>query len=177
MVKHRSGTRWPDDQEVGWHHVRSAPCTRRRGVQVYWFDLNTKLDGLLVVWFQNNWVRFSGLGLKTGSYGLVIWASKSPWHFLGLGLKTKWATVCQLRHKIDGGWRRRGAHFGSTGLLRVEASWDRVSQSGLKTGGDVTRMLHVPSLLRLNRVEVEDGLCYPYFAVFIALGPRGILVV
>jgi hypothetical protein len=47
-------------------------------VQVYWFDLNTKLDGLLVVWFQNNWVRFSGLGLKTGSYGLVIWASKSP---------------------------------------------------------------------------------------------------
>jgi hypothetical protein len=72
-------------------------------VQVYWFDLNTKLDGLLVVWFQNHWVRFSGLGLKTGSYGLVIWASKSPRHFLGLGLKTKWATICQLRHKIDGG--------------------------------------------------------------------------
>jgi hypothetical protein len=26
----------------------------------------------------------------------------------------------------------------SSGLLRVEASWARVSQSGLKTGGDVT---------------------------------------
>jgi hypothetical protein len=32
---------------------------------------------------------FPGLGLKTGSYGLVIWASKSPQWFLGSSLKTK----------------------------------------------------------------------------------------
>jgi hypothetical protein len=32
---------------------------------------------------------FPGLGLKTGSFGLVIWASKSPQRLLGLGLKTK----------------------------------------------------------------------------------------
>jgi hypothetical protein len=32
---------------------------------------------------------FPGLGLKTGSSGLVLWASKSPRRFLGLGLKTK----------------------------------------------------------------------------------------
>jgi hypothetical protein len=32
---------------------------------------------------------FPGLGLKTGSSGLVIWASKSPRRFFGLGLKTK----------------------------------------------------------------------------------------
>jgi hypothetical protein len=31
---------------------------------------------------------FPGLGLKTGSSGLVIWASKSPRRFLGLGLET-----------------------------------------------------------------------------------------
>jgi hypothetical protein len=31
---------------------------------------------------------FPGLGLKTGSFGLVIWASKSPRRFLGLCLKT-----------------------------------------------------------------------------------------
>jgi hypothetical protein len=31
--------------------------------------------------------EFSGLGLKTGSFGLMIWASKSPRRFLGLGLK------------------------------------------------------------------------------------------
>jgi hypothetical protein len=33
--------------------------------------------------------EFSGLGIKTGSFGLVIWASKSPQWFLGLGLRTK----------------------------------------------------------------------------------------
>jgi hypothetical protein len=43
------------------------------------------------------------LSLKIGSFGLVIWASKSPRRFLGLGLKTKWASVCRLRHKTDGG--------------------------------------------------------------------------
>jgi hypothetical protein len=32
---------------------------------------------------------FFGLGLKTGSSGLVIFASKSPQQFFGLGLKTK----------------------------------------------------------------------------------------
>jgi hypothetical protein len=46
---------------------------------------------------------FPGLGLKTGSSGLVIWASKSQRQFLGLDLKTKWGTVCRLRHKTDGG--------------------------------------------------------------------------
>jgi hypothetical protein len=46
---------------------------------------------------------FPSLGLKTGSSGLVIWASKTPQQFLGLGIKTKWALVCRLRHKIDGG--------------------------------------------------------------------------
>jgi hypothetical protein len=45
---------------------------------------------------------FPGLGLKTDSSGLVTWGSKSPRRFLGLGLKTKWASVCQLRHKTDG---------------------------------------------------------------------------
>jgi hypothetical protein len=50
------------------------------------------------------------LGLKTDSFGLVIWASKSPQRFLGLGLKTKWASVCRLHHKTDGGrsaWETR----------------------------------------------------------------------
>jgi hypothetical protein len=47
--------------------------------------------------------EFPGLGLKTGSFGLVIYASKSPRRFLGLSLKTKRASVCRLRHKIDGG--------------------------------------------------------------------------
>jgi hypothetical protein len=47
---------------------------------------------------------FPGLGLKTGSFGLVIWASKSPRRFLDLCLKTMQASVCRLRHKTNG-WR------------------------------------------------------------------------
>jgi hypothetical protein len=46
---------------------------------------------------------FPGLGLKTGSSGLVIWASKSPQRFLGLGIKTKQVLVCWLLHKTNGG--------------------------------------------------------------------------
>jgi hypothetical protein len=53
---------------------------------------------------------FPGLGLKTGSSGLVIWALKSPRRFLGLGLKTKWASVYRLRHKTDGGRSVRDTH-------------------------------------------------------------------
>jgi hypothetical protein len=46
---------------------------------------------------------FSGFGLKPDSSGLGIWASKSSRRFLSLGFKTKWASVCRLRHKTDGG--------------------------------------------------------------------------
>jgi hypothetical protein len=46
---------------------------------------------------------FPNLSLKTGNFGLVIWASKSSRRFLCLGLKTKWASVCRLCHKTDGG--------------------------------------------------------------------------
>jgi hypothetical protein len=46
---------------------------------------------------------FPGLGLKTGSIGLVIWLSKSQRRFLGLGLKTKQASVYRLLLKTDGG--------------------------------------------------------------------------
>jgi hypothetical protein len=53
---------------------------------------------------------FLGLGLKTDSSGLVIWDSKLPRRFLGLSLKTKQASVCRLRHKIDGGRSARDTH-------------------------------------------------------------------
>jgi hypothetical protein len=46
---------------------------------------------------------FLGLGLKTGSFGLVIWDSKSLRRFLGLGLKIKWTSIYRLHHKTDEG--------------------------------------------------------------------------
>jgi hypothetical protein len=51
---HRSGTRWPGDQEVRWHRVRSAPCTWRRGARVSWLSHKIKVGGLSVVWPQNH---------------------------------------------------------------------------------------------------------------------------
>jgi hypothetical protein len=57
----------------------------------------------LVIWALKSPQRFLDLGLKTGSSSLVIWALKSPQRFLDLGLNTKWASVCRLRHKTDGG--------------------------------------------------------------------------
>jgi hypothetical protein len=53
---------------------------------------------------------FPGMGLKTGSSGLVIWASKSSRWFLSLGLKTKQASVYRLRHKTNGGRSTRDTH-------------------------------------------------------------------
>jgi hypothetical protein len=43
---HMSDTRWPGDQEVGWHRVRSAPGTWRLGARVSWLSLKTMVDGL-----------------------------------------------------------------------------------------------------------------------------------
>jgi hypothetical protein len=106
--------------------VRSAPYMWRRGARVSWLSLKTMVDGLSMIWPQNQrdgFLRFGlktggdgflrfclktsgdgilvehqnqggggfpGLGLKTGSYGLVIWASKSPWLFLVWASKPSW---------------------------------------------------------------------------------------
>jgi hypothetical protein len=62
---HMLDTWWPDDREVGWRHVRFAPCTWKRGARVSWLSLKTKVDGLSVVWPQNHRDGFSS-----------VWASK-----------------------------------------------------------------------------------------------------
>jgi hypothetical protein len=71
-------------------------------------------------------------------------------------------------------------------LLLVKASLARVSQSGLKTGGDATAGGARGTIVRLRRRQVEDGrvdamgcirLCYPTFPVFNVLGPRDIVVI
>jgi hypothetical protein len=191
---HRSGTRWSGDREVRWRRVWSAPCTWRRGAQVSWLSLRTKVTvcewfglkttqtvfaglaskpvatvsgslaskpaatvssglaskpvvmifhslasklvamvssglaskptvGFLVQPQNQGGGGFPGLGLKTGSSGLVIWASASPRRFLGLGLKTKWASVCRLRQKTDGG---RSARHTCRDLVACFA-WKQVS--------------------------------------------------
>jgi hypothetical protein len=73
----------------------------------------------------------------------------------------------------------------SSGLLRLEASRVRVSQSGLKIGGGVVWIVHVTSSWMLHRVKAKDGrvdvtrcirLFYSNFIISVVLDPRGILV-
>jgi hypothetical protein len=73
----------------------------------------------------------------------------------------------------------------SSGLLHLEASQARVCKSSLKTGGGATRIVYVASSRMSREDQAEDGwidvtdcirLCYPYFSVFIVLGPRDIFI-
>jgi hypothetical protein len=107
------------------------------------FDLKTDGDGLLVVWPQNHWDGFPGLGLKTGNYGLVIWAQNHSDSFLvwaskPSGLRFVGCTTKPMEDEDGVGHALR-----SSGMLHVEARWDSVSQSGLQTGGGVTWIVHV----------------------------------
>jgi hypothetical protein len=92
--------------QVGYH-VAGRSKGRVASCAVYTGHVETRSAGFLVEPQNQGGGGFSSLGLKIGSSGLVIWASKSPRRFLDLGLKTKWASVCRLRHKTDGG---RSAH-------------------------------------------------------------------
>jgi hypothetical protein len=121
--------------------VWSAPCTRRRGAQVSWFDLKTMVNGFSQFGLKTGGYGFPGWGLKTSSYGLVIYSLKSLRWFLSLCLKTKCVMVCRLHHKIDGrmkttldmrqdlaacfAWKQVGQGFPSLGsrLVEVRRRW------------------------------------------------------
>jgi hypothetical protein len=83
----------------------------------------TRSTGFLVEPQNQGGGGFSGLGLKTGSSGLVICASKSQRQFLGLALKIKWASVCRLRHKTDGGWSARDTRRDLAAYLASKQVW------------------------------------------------------
>jgi hypothetical protein len=48
---------------------------------------------------QNQWRRFS-----------PVWPQNWWRQFIGLAMKIKWASVCRLRHKTDGGRSARNIH-------------------------------------------------------------------
>jgi hypothetical protein len=89
-------------------------------------DLSSKpVVGFLVEPQNQGGGGFFGLGLKTGSSGLVIWSSKLPRWFLSLCLKTMQTLVCQLRHKTDGRWSARDTRRD----LSVCLAWKQVCLS------------------------------------------------
>jgi hypothetical protein len=65
--------------------------------------------GFLVEPQNQGGAGFSGLGLKTGSSGLLIWSSKLQRRFLRLGLKIKWASFGPQSLKAGGDVMTGGA--------------------------------------------------------------------
>jgi hypothetical protein len=96
---------WPQNHWDSFSGLASKPVAT---VSPVWPP--NRWHGFLVEPQNQGGGGFPGLGLKTGSSGLVIWASKSLRWFLGLGLKTKQASVCRLRHKTDGGRSAQDTH-------------------------------------------------------------------
>jgi hypothetical protein len=129
---------------------------------------------------------FPSLGLKTVCSGLVIWASKSLRRFLGLGLKTNRALVCRLRHKIDGGRSTWDTHRDLAAYFAWKQVWLGFPSLASRLAEARRQVVHVAPLRRLRQRQVEDrlvnatgciGPCYPSFAIFNVLGPRGIVVI
>jgi hypothetical protein len=74
----------------------------------------------------------------------------------------------------------------SSGLLRLEVSLARVSQSNLKTDGGAAQMVHAATLWRSRGDKVKDErvnatgcikLFYPSIAIFVVLGHKVSLVI
>jgi hypothetical protein len=140
MIRHKLGTWWPDDREVGWRCVRSTSYTwRRREARVSWFSLKTGGDGLPVIWPQNQ------------CEGFLIWVSKSRstvwWFgpqnhdgsFLVCASKPSGRRFVGLRLKTDERMKTVWGHASTSGgLLHRDASQARVSQFYLKTGEGAT---------------------------------------
>jgi hypothetical protein len=112
----------------------------------------------LSVWPQNRWLQVSQFGPQNqqprfADLGLKITVTSSwfaPQNQAGYGL----SVAPQNRWEDEDGAGRASR---SSGLLRIEVSRARVFQSGLKTSGDVVRMVHVVSSQRSRRVQAEDG--------------------
>jgi hypothetical protein len=111
---------------IGRCHVWSAPCTWRWGARVSWLSLKMKGEGF-PVWASKLATLVWWFGPQNHSVGFLVWASKpSRLRFVGCARKRM------------GGWFDMGHTSRSSGLLRLEASCTRISQSGLKIGRGTT---------------------------------------
>jgi hypothetical protein len=105
---------------VGWHRVRPALCTWRRGSRVYWLSLKTKVDGLAS---KPAVTVFSSLASK-------LVATVSP----GLASKPVVGFLVEPQNQGDEGFLDLGLKTGSFGLVIWASKSPRWFLSlGLKT--------------------------------------------
>jgi hypothetical protein len=94
---------------------------------VSWLSLKTKVVEGFPVWASKPAATVWWFGSQNHHDDLLVWDSKPS---------RLWFVGCAT--KPMGGCDGMGHASRSSGLLRVEASLAKVSQSGLKTGGDMT---------------------------------------
>jgi hypothetical protein len=173
MVKHRSGTRWPDDREVGWRRVQCVLCTRRQEARVSLLSLKTKIDGF-PIWPSKLIAPVWWFSPQNNCDGFLVCASKSS------GLRFVSCTI-----KSTGGWFDAGHASRSGSLLRLEASYGRVFQTALRTGGGATMSGAHDIIMEIalsggwrRIVDVMScvGPFYPKIVVFYVLGHTGKIV-
>jgi hypothetical protein len=120
------------------------------------------------VWTSNWQLRFGDLGLKNTA--AVSWFG--PQNHVVFGF----SVAPQNRQREVG----MGHALRSTGLLRVEASMARVSQSGLKTGGGamtggacgtIAKIASEASKIRTSRCDVLRRTLLSYLCHFQYIGP------
>jgi hypothetical protein len=112
----------------------------------------------------------SGLASKSVASGFLVWASKLVWRFLGLDLnQTGYDLLVAPQNRWEDG-DDAGHASRSSGLLRVEESRARISQFGLKTGGDAT----AGGARGTMRWAASDPTTLTL--LFYVLAPRGIIV-
>jgi hypothetical protein len=106
---------------------------------------------------QNQARQFLSLSFKTSSSGLIIWTSKLPRWFLSLGIKTKRASVCRLRHKIDGERSTQDTHRDVASCF----NWKHVGVGFLILTSRLVEarlcVVHVASSWRSRGVKTENG--------------------
>jgi hypothetical protein len=104
MVKHRSGTRWPNDRVIEWRCVRSGPQNRqlRFGdlahkitMTVSWFGSQNQVDYCLSVVAQNRYEDEDGAWLTLRS-SCLLWLEASQARipsFASKLVKERWQVV------------------------------------------------------------------------------------
>jgi hypothetical protein len=89
--------------------VRSAPCTWRRGAQVSWLSLKTKVDGFSVIWPQNHWDSLSVVWPQNHWDGFPVWP-QNHWDGFPVWPQNQWQRFRPVWHQNRS---RRVFRFGS----------------------------------------------------------------
>jgi hypothetical protein len=192
--ENRGRSRRPDTEDREWSSTggylvagRSrgrvmlyAVCTMQNRTRSAGFLVQPQNKARWVSWCgpQNRQLRFGDLAQKITTTVSGFGSQKQADYGLSIAPQNRWEDEDNMGHASR-----------SSGLLHLEASWARVSQFKLKTGGGAMQMVHVASSRRSSGSEAEDGRfngvgCgamkvgpkYPPLAVISFSAHRGILV-